>query len=117
VAWPGRPVPVTWALGTEPAAAVVEEALAKLEAGLHHSFKLKMGAAEPADDVARVCTVAEKLRGAAGVRVDLNARWDRLTSLTYLPRLAEAGVELVEQPVRARSSRRWRRSTARCRSR
>jgi len=33
------------------------------------------------------------------VRVDLNARWDRLTSLTYLPRLVEAGVELVEQPV------------------
>jgi muconate cycloisomerase len=58
-----------------------------------------MGASEPADDVARVCAVAEKLRGAAGVRVDLNARWDRLTSLTHLPRLAEAGVELVEQPV------------------
>lgn len=92
-------IPVTWALGTEPAAVVVEEALGKLDAGLHHSFKLKMGAQEPADDVARVCTVADKLRGVAGVRVDLNARWDRLTSLTYLPRLVEAGVELVEQPV------------------
>jgi len=92
-------IPVTWALGTEPAAVVVEEALGKLDAGLHHSFKLKMGALDPADDVARVCTVAEKLRGVAGVRVDLNARWDRLTSLTYLPRLVEAGVELVEQPV------------------
>jgi muconate cycloisomerase len=92
-------VPVTWALGTEPAAVVVEEALGKLDAGLHHSFKLKMGAVEPAEDVARVCTVTEKLRGAAGVRVDINARWDRLTALTYLPRLAEAGVEMVEQPV------------------
>jgi muconate cycloisomerase len=94
-----RSIPVTWALGTEPAPVVVEEALAKLEAGLHRSFKLKMGAQHPADDVTRVCTVAEKLRGVAGVRVDLNARWDRLTSLTHLPRLAEAGVELVEQPV------------------
>lgn len=93
-----RSVPVTWALGTEPAPAVVEEALAMHEAG-HRSFKLKMGALEPADDVARVCTVTEKLRGIAGVRVDLNARWDRLTALTHLPRLAEAGVELVEQPV------------------
>jgi muconate cycloisomerase len=92
-------IPVTWALGTEPAPVVVEEALGKLEAGLHHSFKLKMGAQEPADDVARVCTVADKLRGVAGVRVDLNARWDRLTSLTHLPALADAGVELVEQPV------------------
>ncbi|MFC5995915.1 muconate/chloromuconate family cycloisomerase [Pseudonocardia hispaniensis] len=92
-------IPVTWALGTEPAPAVVEEAHGKLEAGLHHSFKLKMGALEPAADVARICAVAEKLAGVAGVRVDLNARWDRLTSLTYLPRLVEAGVELVEQPV------------------
>lgn len=92
-------VPVTWALGTEPAPVVVEEALGKLDANLHHSFKLKMGAQEPADDVARICAVAEKLAGVAGVRVDLNARWDRLTSLTHLPRLAEAGVEMVEQPV------------------
>ena len=94
-----RSVPVTWALGTEPAPVVVEEALAKLDAGLHHSFKLKMGAQDPAEDVARVCAIAEKLASAAGVRVDLNARWDLLTSLTYLPRLADAGVELVEQPV------------------
>lgn len=92
-------IPVTWALGTEPAPVVVEEALAKLDAGLHTSFKLKMGALEPADDVARVVTVAEKLRGMAGIRVDLNARWDRLTALRYLPTLAEAGVELIEQPV------------------
>lgn len=92
-------IPVTWALGTEPAGAVVEEALAKLDTGLHRSFKLKMGAQDPADDVARIVSVAEKLAGVAGVRVDLNARWDRLTSLTHLPKLAEAGVELVEQPV------------------
>ena len=35
----------------------------------------------------------------AGVRVDLNARWDRLTAFRYLPTLVEAGVELIEQPV------------------
>ncbi|ONI74067.1 chloromuconate cycloisomerase [Kribbella sp. ALI-6-A] len=92
-------VPVTWALGTEPAQVVVEEALSKLDAGLHRSFKLKMGAQDPAADVARIQAVAEKLAGVAGVRVDLNARWDRLTSLTYLSRIAEAGVEMVEQPV------------------
>ncbi|MGH3435626.1 MAG: muconate/chloromuconate family cycloisomerase [Sciscionella sp.] len=94
-----RSIPVTWALGTEPAPVVVEEALGKLDAGLHRSFKLKMGAQDPADDVARICAVAEKLAGVAGVRVDLNARWDLLTSLTHLPRLVEAGVELIEQPV------------------
>ena len=92
-------IPVTWALGTESAPVVIEEALGKLDAGLHHSFKLKMGAQEPAADVARICAVAEKLSGVAGVRVDINARWDRLTSLTHLPTLAEAGVEMIEQPV------------------
>ncbi len=95
-----RSVPVTWALGTEPAPAVADEALAKLDAG-HRSFKLKMGALDPADDVARVCAVAEKLVGVASVRVDLNARWDLVTSLKHLPRLADVGVDLIEQPVPA----------------
>lgn len=94
-----RCVPVTWALGTEPAAVVAEEALAKLDARLHTSFKLKMGAQDPADDVARVCAVAEKMAGVASVRVDLNGRWDLLTSLTQLPELVDAGIALVEQPV------------------
>lgn len=92
-------VPVTWALGTEPASEVVEEARGKLDAGLHTSFKLKMGAQEPAYDVARIVEVADKLAGTASIRVDINARWDLVTSLRWLPRLAEAGVDLVEQPV------------------
>lgn len=92
-------IPVTWALGTEPAAEVIDEARGKLESGLHSSFKLKMGAQEPADDVARIVEVAQKLSCVASIRVDLNARWDLLTSLRWLPRLAEAGVDLVEQPV------------------
>jgi muconate cycloisomerase len=46
-----------------------------------------------------VAEIAEKLHGRASVRVDLNARWDLLTSLRWLPRLAAAGVDLVEQPV------------------
>jgi muconate cycloisomerase len=92
-------VPVTWALGTESAAEVLGEAAAKLDAGLHSSFKLKMGAQAPADDVARIVEVAQKLSGSASVRVDINARWDLVTSLKWLPRLAEAGIDLVEQPV------------------
>ncbi|HEY3016094.1 MAG TPA: muconate/chloromuconate family cycloisomerase [Nocardioides sp.] len=92
-------IDVTWALGAEPEDVVIAEALAKLEAGEHRSFKLKMGALEPDEDTRRVCAIAEKLAGSAGVRVDLNARWDLSTSMTYLPRLAAAGVELVEQPV------------------
>lgn len=97
-----RSIPVTWALGAEPASVVVEEALGKFDAGTHHTFKLKMGAQEPAADVERVTTIAEKLAGTAGVRVDINARWDRLTALAQLPKLADAGIELVEQPIPGR---------------
>ncbi|MEU4291694.1 muconate/chloromuconate family cycloisomerase [Kribbella sp. NPDC026596] len=92
-------VDVTWALGADPEEVVVEEALTKLRSGAHKTFKLKMGALDPEEDTRRICAIAEKLVGSAGVRVDLNARWDFLTAKTYLPRLAAAGVELVEQPV------------------
>lgn len=92
-------IDVTWALGAEPEETVVDEALAKLHSGEHTSFKLKMGALDPEKDTRRVCAIAEKLAGTAGVRVDLNARWDLMTSKAYLPRLAAAGVELIEQPV------------------
>ncbi|GGU23902.1 enolase C-terminal domain-like protein [Lentzea flava] len=54
-----------------------------------------MGAQDPADDVRRVCAIAE----IAVIRVDLNARGDRLTALAHLPKPVDAGAELVEQPV------------------
>ncbi|MCK8646701.1 muconate/chloromuconate family cycloisomerase [Mycobacterium colombiense] len=92
-------VEVTWALGVAPAEEIVEEAEAKLTQGLHHSFKLKMGGLDPQQDTERVATVAKALRGKASLRVDLNARWDRLTALRFLPHLVDAGIELIEQPT------------------
>ncbi|MFJ9365956.1 muconate/chloromuconate family cycloisomerase [Nocardia sp. NPDC101769] len=92
-------IEVTWALGSAPVPEIIAEAEHKLASNLNHSFKLKMGALDPADDVARVLAVTEALRGRAGVRVDINARWDRLTALRWLPQLAAGGVELIEQPT------------------
>ena len=92
-------IDVTWALGAAPAAEIVEEAQAKLDARMNFSFKLKMGALDPETDTRRIIEIAQALQGKAGVRVDINARWDRLTALKYLPRLASAGVELIEQPT------------------
>ncbi|MFD4781944.1 muconate/chloromuconate family cycloisomerase [Rhodococcus qingshengii] len=94
-------VDVTWALGAAPADEIIEEAHEKLESRLNFSFKLKMGALDPAVDVARIVNIAQALDGNAGVRVDVNARWDRFTALRYLPQLAEGGVELIEQPTPA----------------
>lgn len=94
-------LPVTWAIGAADPDLVIEEALAKVESGAHHSIKLKMGALTPEEDVARVAKVASSLATVASVRVDLNGAWDELTATRLLPRLADAGVDLIEQPTPA----------------
>lgn len=92
---------VTWALGVLP----LEEAVAEIEERIaqygHTSFKLKMGSGDPEVDTSRIEQLAEALDGKVSLRIDVNARWDRLTALKYLPRLAKAGVELFEQPTPA----------------
>src|SRR5699024_9310891 len=52
-------------------------------------------------DVSRIAELVDALDGRVSFRIDINARWDRLTSLRFLPVLAEAGVELFEQPTPA----------------
>jgi muconate cycloisomerase len=106
-------LPVTWALGADPAPAVIDEAQRKLAAGEHASFKLKMGAGDPAADVRRVQTVARTLSPHASIRVDLNGAWDAATALRWLPRLEDAGVDLVEQPVPRWNRRAMRRLSQR----
>ncbi len=94
-------IDVTWALGVLP----LDEAVAEIEERIashgHRSFKLKMGSGDPAVDTQRISELAAALDGKVGLRMDVNARWDRITALKYLPRLAEAGLELFEQPTPA----------------
>ncbi|WP_018296251.1 muconate/chloromuconate family cycloisomerase [Corynebacterium lubricantis] len=94
-------VDVTWALGVLP----LDEAVAEIEERIashgHKSFKLKMGAGDPDRDTKRIAELSEALDGKVGLRIDVNARWDRLTALRYLPRLKDAGIELFEQPTPA----------------
>jgi muconate cycloisomerase len=92
-------VPVTWALGAEPAGVVIEEIQEKLDAGAHSSFKLKMGAGDPGEDVSRIRTVANAMAATTSLRVDLNGAWDELTATRWLPVLQDAGIEVFEQPV------------------
>ena len=93
-------LPITWAIGAADPDVVVDEALAKVESG-HASVKLKMGALEPAADVARIEKIASSLAQVTSVRVDLNGAWDELTATRLLPRLEQAGIDLVEQPTPA----------------
>ncbi|WP_312979655.1 muconate/chloromuconate family cycloisomerase [Corynebacterium sp.] len=94
-------IDVTWALGVLP----VDEALAEIDQRIdrygHRSFKLKMGSGDPVLDTGRIVELAGALHGRVGLRIDVNARWDRMTALRHLPALAEAGIELFEQPTPA----------------
>ncbi len=92
-------LPVAWPLATGDAGAEIDEAREKLDQRLHRIFKLKMGAMDPEADVARACRVARELEGLAQVRCDPNGRWDETTASWAVPRLVDAGVDLIEQPL------------------
>ncbi|SNV85188.1 chloromuconate cycloisomerase [Corynebacterium imitans] len=97
-------IDLTWALGVLPLEEAVAEITERMETMGTRSFKLKMGAGDPDRDTRRIASLAARLRNSGeevGLRIDVNARWDRLTALRYLPRLADAGVELFEQPTPA----------------
>src|SRR4051812_10983955 len=94
-------IPVLWTLASGDPAQEVEEAQAKLDARLHHTFKVKIGAQAPEADMARMRHLARALEGRAELIVDANQAWDETVSIRYLPHLAEMGVRLVEQPVPA----------------
>ena len=94
-------VPVLWTLASGDPVQEVEEAGRKLEARLHRTFKVKIGALEPAADMARMRHLAQALESRAELIVDANQAWDETVSARCLPQLQEMGVRLVEQPVPA----------------
>jgi muconate cycloisomerase len=94
-------IPVLWTLASGDAAQEIDEAAQKLDARLHDTFKVKIGALAPADDLARLRRIAAALDGRARLIVDANQAWDETTALQCLPVLAELGVRLVEQPLPA----------------
>jgi L-alanine-DL-glutamate epimerase-like enolase superfamily enzyme len=89
------PVPCNSTLSAGAPGDVAASALRWAELGFR-TFKLKVG---PGDDLARVAAVREALGPEAAIRVDANGTWSPGVAAGALPRLAELGVELCEQPV------------------
>ncbi len=94
-------VPVLWTLASGDPVQEAEEAGRKLDARLHRTFKVKIGAQDPAADMARMRHLVQALEGRAELIVDANQAWDETVSARCLPQLQEMGVRLVEQPVPA----------------
>ncbi len=94
-------IPVLWTLASGDAGQEIEEAEGKIAARLHDTFKVKIGAREPAADLARLDRLAAGLGDRARLIVDANQAWDETTAARCLPALSDLGVALVEQPVAA----------------
>jgi muconate cycloisomerase len=90
---------LAWTLASGSTQADIDEGEAKIAAGLHHIFKLKIGYGEPAQDVAHVSRIAAHFGQRARVQVDVNQAWDELTATRCIAALQDAGVALIEQPV------------------
>jgi muconate cycloisomerase len=94
-------VPVLWTLASGDPAQEIDEAERKFGAGLHRTFKIKIGAQAPERDMARLVLISRAMQGRAELIVDVNQAWDETTASKFLPRLRDLGIALVEQPVPA----------------
>ncbi len=94
-------IPCAWTLATGDVGRDVEEAEAMLASGRHRRFKVKVGADDPAADVARVLAIRERLPASSWLVVDVNQAWDETTARRACRAFDDAGVDAVEQPVAA----------------
>ena len=92
-------LPVAWTLASGDTAKDVAEAEAMLAQRRHNVFKLKIGAREAKSDVSHVAAIKRAVGERAAVRVDVNMAWSETQAAWAIPALADAGCELVEQPV------------------
>jgi muconate cycloisomerase len=97
-------LPVAWTLASGDTARDIEEAERMLDLRRHNVFKLKIGARSVAEDVAHVTAIKRALGERGAVRVDVNMAWSELQAARGIAALADAGCELVEQPVATASA-------------
>lgn len=92
-------LPVAWTLASGDTAKDIAEAEKMLDLRRHRVFKLKIGAKPLKDDIAHVAAIKRALGERGAVRVDVNMAWSEIDAAYGMAALADAGCELVEQPV------------------
>ncbi|MCV9961884.1 muconate/chloromuconate family cycloisomerase [Pararhizobium sp. BT-229] len=92
-------LPVAWTLASGDTAKDIAEAEEMLSIRRHNIFKLKIGARSIREDVAHVAAIKHALGDRGAVRVDVNMAWSETDAVYGMAALADAGCELVEQPV------------------
>ncbi|TVT89717.1 muconate cycloisomerase family protein [Pseudomonas sp. HT11] len=90
---------VAWVLASGDTGRDIQEAEQMLEARRHRQFKVKLGAREPTLDIQHAVAIKQALGNRASVRVDINQSWSEAVCIRACTQLADAGVELIEQPL------------------
>ncbi|WP_406273439.1 dipeptide epimerase [Streptomyces sp. NBC_00191] len=90
-------VPTTWVVGLGTVEEMVEEATAYAAKGFTH-IKVK-GGEDPDLDVGLVRSVRESVPDSVELSLDANEGYDPGTAARTVARLADAGLDLVEQPL------------------
>ncbi|CAO3440970.1 muconate/chloromuconate family cycloisomerase [Azospirillum endophyticum] len=97
-------LPVAWTLASGDTAKDIAEAEKMLDLRRHKIFKLKIGAKTQREDIAHVAAIKRALGERGAVRVDVNMAWSETEAAYGMAALADAGCELVEQPVASASA-------------
>ncbi|CCE03562.1 muconate/chloromuconate family cycloisomerase [Bradyrhizobium sp. STM 3809] len=95
-------LPVAWTLASGNTQTDIAEAEDMLARRRHNIFKLKIGKGDPRANISHVAAIKRALGDRASVRVDINQAWSVATASSLLPALADAGVDLIEQPIHYR---------------
>ena len=90
-------IPLTFPLGIGAVDETVAQAEAAMERGIR-TLKIKIGG-DPEADIARVKAVRSAFGADVAIRIDANQGYDVPTAARIVSRLAEVGIEYVEQPV------------------
>jgi muconate cycloisomerase len=95
-------LPVAWTLASGDTAKDIAEAEKMISERRHNIFKLKIGLRTVDDDVRHVLAIKRALGNAISIRVDVNQAWNEQQAIDGISRLQDGGVDLIEQPVKAK---------------
>lgn len=93
-------IPMIWPIGSGSLQETVQEALSRVGEGFA-TLHIKLGAADPEEDVARVQAVRDAVGPDIYIMVDVNQGWDRSTAIKTIRRLEQYNLSIIEQPVPA----------------
>ena len=92
-------IAVRWALASGTEDGDIQEAKGYIEANKFVNFKTKSGMELPEEDVKRNIRIAEGIGSVSSIGIDPNGSWDRITTMKWMPRFFEAGIDFLEQPL------------------